>query len=184
MSRLCILLLAAGLFVPASISHATTILDGAVIETTYLFPNESTVIAGPVEQSVGSGIELLGFAGLADIDFSDTNILITTVRDGPSNDVAFDGFRFFDVNGTIPAFTFVALNQATTFPGLNASHVTFDANTIFVNLAKIGPSNAGSIISLDLAPQALPVPEPGTLTLVGLGSLVAACARGRCRRRG
>jgi hypothetical protein len=156
-------LFAVALAVPAS----AALIDGETIQTTYLFPDTSAVFAGPDNAVVGPGTELLGFAGLANVDFSDANILITLERNAGVNDVAFDGFRFFDVNGTIPVITSVNLNPATDYAGFTASRVTFDADTIFVNVANL-PGLTSQVISIDLNGPT-PVPEPGTFVMIMAG---------------
>src|SRR5262245_8010502 len=109
------------------------LLTDQTVQTTYLFPDTSTIYAGPTDSIVGVGVELAAnFAGFANIDFSDTNILITANREAQINAVAFDGLEFADVNGTIPAFTSVVLNAATNYAGLNATHVSFDTDHIFL----------------------------------------------------
>src|SRR2546430_13740331 len=95
---------ALAILVPISTARAS-FLDGQTVQTTYLYPSASTVLAGPVNSLVGPGVELANFAGFANIDFSDTNIRITTTRNAGVNNVAFDGFRFTDINGTISAIT-------------------------------------------------------------------------------
>jgi hypothetical protein len=135
-------------------------------------PNTSAVLAGPNNTVVGPGLEFGSYAGLANIDISDTNILITLTLDAALNNVAFDGFRFFDVNGTIPAITSVTLSAATNYAGFTASRVTFDADTIFVNVENL-PGLNGQKISLDLNASTA-VPEPGAFVVVGAAFALAA----------
>ncbi len=144
------------------------LLTDQTVQTTYLFPDTSTIFAGPTDSIVGAGVELTNFAGLADVDFSDTNIFITANRDAAINAVAFDGLQFADVNGTIPAFTSVTLNAVTNYAGLNATRVSFDTDHIFLNLVGL-PGQAGQVISLDINPLAATVPEPSTWLLLATG---------------
>jgi len=127
-------------------------------------------------------VELPSYAGLADVDFSDTNILITLTRNANVNNVAFDGFRFFDIFGTIPNVNAV-LNPTTTYAGFVASRLAGgDQDTLFVNLANL-PGLKGQFISIDLVPTVTTVPEPATLTLVAGGLATLVARRRQSKRR-
>jgi len=71
-----------------------SLLNGQTVQSFYLFPNTSAIFFGPTNAVVGPGVELPSFADLANVDFSDTNILITLTRNAGVNNVAFDGFSF------------------------------------------------------------------------------------------
>jgi hypothetical protein len=135
------------------------------VRVTYLFPNTSTIFAGPTDV-VGPAGTISNFANFANLSFSDTNILITTTRNAQVNNVAFDGFEFVDLNGNIPNFTNVTLDSATNYAGFNSSRVTTAAHTIFVNVADL-PGLQGQMISLDIGGPPAGVPEPNSLVLVG-----------------
>jgi hypothetical protein len=159
------------------------LLNAQTIETSYRFPDTLTLFGSPVNSVVGAGLELANFVGFVDIDFSDTNILITARRDAGVNNVAFDGLRFTDINNLIPAFTGVTLNALTNYAGFDASRVTFDANTILVNVANL-PGLNGQIISIDLSSGATAVPEPSaTLGLLAAALLIAGTSRLQDRAR-
>ena len=161
--------------------HAS-VLAGNTIQTSYEFPNIGTNYAGPVNSVVGAGLELTNFAGFVNIDFSDTNITVTTIRNAGINAVAFDGLHFFDVFGAIPSFTSVTLNAATNYGGLTSSNISFDANNIYVNVANL-PGLSGQVISLDVSANSTPgVPEPATWGLVGLA--IAGAGLLQTRRKG
>lgn len=177
--RTTLLTLVAALCLMAGRAYASPILAGQVVQTTYLFPDTSTVFPSgpPTNATVGPGVELTNFAGFADIDFSDTNILITTTRDAQVNNVAFDGFRFFDVFGTIPDDLTAVLNPATTYAGFTQSRLNGgDKDTLFVNVADL-PGLKGQVISIDLVEPVGAVPEPATLTLLGGGLAVLLSRR-------
>lgn len=79
------------------------------------------------------------------------------------------------MNGTIPAITSANLNAATNYAGFTGSRVTFDANTIFVNVANLAGLN-GQIISIDLNTSST-VPEPGTLSMIVAGLVLVVGRR-------
>lgn len=155
-------------------SHAQELFEGKTVGYQYLFPNIGTVYAGnSTSFAVGDGVELAGLYGPdshATVDVSDTNILIDYYSSANwSNDATFNGFRIYDINGTLPDFTSVTINPTTNMPGLDAGRISFDANNIWVNWqGLIATSN--TVVSLDVST----VPEPGSATLIilGLGALL------------
>lgn len=158
---------------------AAALLDGQVVETTSFHGTapDATAIIGPESRVVGPGIELVNFGweGFLNIDFSDTNILITAATDQPFG--FFEVIRFFDVNNAIPAFTNISINTATNYAGFNASRISeFDSDVIALNLTGLNGLQ-GQRISLDLTagPGPVPVHEPATIWLlvVGMTTLLA-----------
>jgi hypothetical protein len=159
-----------------------TILDGETVETTYfrgLNPDTTTII-GPVDSLVGPGIELVNFADFLTIDFSDTNIWITATSNTPQT--YFELAHFADGAGTIPDITGVTINPATNFAGFDASRITFDTNSISLNLTGL-PGLEGQVISLDLTaapgPGPAPIPEPSTAALLVSGIALLLLRRAR-----
>jgi hypothetical protein len=136
------------------------LLTGDTIRTWELYPDLSTIYAGPIDVvDPGSVLGFPGFAPIADITFSDANITITMTRDATAYTSAFNGFRFFDV--TEAPFGSVSLDSATDVPGIDASRVTFDAQDIYVNFSGI-TYGTGQEVSLDLRA----VPEPGSFLML------------------
>jgi hypothetical protein len=129
-------------------------LAGDTIRTWELYPDLSTIYAGPVDVvDPGTILAFPGFAPIVDITFNDANITITMVRDATALTSAFNGFRFFDLSEA--GFGSVTLDSATDVPGIDATRVSFDAQDIYVNFSAITYST-GQEVSLDIAP----VPEP------------------------
>ena len=157
---------------------AAPLLEGQTIQTTNFHGTapDATVPVGPVSSVVGPGTELMsfGFSDFLNINFSDTNILITAATDQPFGFL--ETIRFFDAIGNIPAFTNISINPSTNYAGFDASGiVSFDSDLIEINLTNL-IGLQGQQISLDLtAAPGQVVPEPGTIWLlvVGMATLVA-----------
>jgi hypothetical protein len=157
-------------------AHAN-LLTGDTIRTWELYPNLSTIYAGPIDVvDPGSILAFPGFAPIADISFSDANITITMTRDATAYTSAFNGFRFFDV--TEAPIGSITLGGATNVPGIDASRVTFDAQDIYVNFSGITYST-GQEVSLDL--RAVPEPKSFLVLLVMAALLTHTVRRRRPR---
>jgi hypothetical protein len=158
------------------------LLDGQTVETTNFHGTapDATAIIGPELRVVGPGVELVSFGWLdfLNIDFSDTNILISLATDQPLG--FFEVIRFFDVNGTIPAFTGISVNPATNYAGFNASLISeFDSDVIALNLTGLNGLQ-GQQISLDLnGATPVPVHEPATIWLLVVGTTTLVAWRRR-----
>jgi hypothetical protein len=144
------------------------------IEVTYLYPNLSTVYAGPV--SVGLPAQLTGFAGILNIALSTNAFTLTLSTNAGVNDVDFDGVRFVDLQQSLN-FGALALNTAATnYAGFDASRVIHAGpDTLYVNLQGLPGLNGQQIVL-----NAAPVPEPATWALMACG---VAVLLGAARRR-
>jgi hypothetical protein len=163
-------------FVSAMLTPArANLLTGQTVRVTYLFPDTSTIYAGPADV-VGPAGGLSNFAGFVNLALSDTNILITADRNAQVNNVAFDGLEFLDLNGNIPNFTNVTLDNATNYAGFTSSRITVGVDTIFVNVADL-PGLQGQVISLDIGSTA--VPEPSSWIPAGIPLIALLLARFR-----
>lgn len=151
-------------------AHAA-LSSGNAIEVTYLYPNPSTVYAGPV--TVTGATSLNSFAGILNIGFSDTSIVMTLTVNAGINGVAFDGLKFTDVNGSLPFNSLALDTAATNYAQFSASRISHQGSSIFINLVDL-PGLAGQSIVI----SAVPEPETWAMLLAGLG-LVGFAARRR-----
>lgn len=150
---------------------------GKPISGQWYGPFQSTTAGSPFSAIVGPGVE---FPTGSDIisgdsfDLGNTSILMTQTFGGFSA-VPFNGVRFWDSSSTIEDIIGVTINVAgTSYPGFDSSRVSFDANNVWLNVQNL--QEPGHVL-LDVAFSN--VPEPGTLTLLGLGLLGLTTARRR-----
>jgi hypothetical protein len=153
------------------------LLDGQTVKITigvYFGTLLVSETSGPVV--VGPGTEIANFAfrdlggdpdNYLDIDLSDTNILIT--NRGAEFDCLDCYLRFEDAYGTIPRFTGVTVNPATTWPGYDS--IGFHPNSIGLDLHGGFP---GAQLSLDITGM---IPEPSAACLMLTGLIVTVSRR-------
>jgi hypothetical protein len=140
-------------------------LERRTLAATHFFGNapDKTTIAGPVSSVVGTGVELRNFgvtvfvngqptSGFVDIDFSNTNILVSLVRDQAPG--YFDTLRFSMTNQTGGAFASVTMNPATDYSGFTGARISVSRETIDLNLTSLRGVN-GQKISLDVSVTAV-----------------------------
>lgn len=164
-----------------SLPVRASVLEGQTVLTSYfrlIAPDMTQITDAFSVVGEGGPPELVNFADFVTIDFFDTNIRITAIRNALPVCCPQDFLlRFSDLNQTIPAITGITINPATTYAGFTASALSlFGGDVIDVHLAGLA-GQAGQVISLDLAgaPVAA-VPEPSTAALFGLG--IALCCSG------
>jgi len=109
------------------------------------------------------------------------SLFLQDVTSGASEVVSFTG----QIDGTLTA---TSSNLANTFTGVTTKSVVLGDNRYTVTIGPYSPpgvpgsANAGSI-SAHAAVLVVPLPEPGSLTLTGVGLFVLGVARWRLRRR-
>jgi hypothetical protein len=159
-----------------SLSANASLLMGTTVSVTYLYPDTSTVYAATQSATVGPGMEFSNYAGLVDIDISDTNILMTFTRNGGPNAVLFDGLHF--VFG--PSLGSVSINPTSTFTAFGPSDLTLSGTDLWVNFANLFVPG-GSTLSLDVGVSS--TPEPSSLLLLGTGLIGSVGAFHRKMKR-
>jgi len=166
-------------------------LTGQTVRAQYYFPDLSTPVSTPVDSIVGAGIEVTGFHAdnpIMNIDYSANSILITYNVASSFSSVDFSGIVFSDLNVTIPAITGVTLNAATNMVGLDASRISFTADTVSINFRGLSATDA-TVVQLDLSFAAAPggtvapVPTLSQWTLIVLMLLILAGAGVTVARR-
>jgi hypothetical protein len=159
------------------------ILEGHILTTRLfaIFPHGVTD-EYKVESVVGPGTEITGLIVGLDFDFSDTNVLVTSTTDFVISAEPLISLSFEDAHGTIPRFTGVTVNPATTWPGVTPStpYNNFEPNKIFINLRPGLQLRKGDQLSLDITAI---IPEPATAGLLLVGVAFMVVRRGRIRNR-
>lgn len=179
-------LVAMALLMAAPLASAQ--LTGQTVRAQHYFPNLSTPYGSPVDSVVGPGVEVTNFPNLdprTNIDYSANSIRITYNSTSTWSFAAFNGIVFTDLNGTIPSITGVTLNAATNMVGLDASRISFDANTVRINWQGL-PFTPSTVVVLDLSFAAAPAAAIPTLSewmLIALMLMVAAAGMVLARRR-
>ena len=101
-------------------------------------PTTNAIVFDRGSAVVGSGQEFRP-QGLNDfaVDASGSQINIQSFALSPDSFQGnpFSGFRFSDAGGTIPDIVGVTLGGSTTWAGIDAASLSFDANDVFVNLS-------------------------------------------------
>jgi len=180
-------LLVAGAALAVSISTQAS-FDGATVQATYYFPDTNTVL--DQEQAVvGPGVEFTTFPDgdpRTNIDISATNIYITYNSASSWTTASFNG-EFFQGLTPLPTITGASFNPATNMAGLDASRLSFTADSISINWNGL-PFDENTVVSVDVqfgaAPSATAVPTlPAyALGLTMLGLMLAALRRLRAAR--
>lgn len=173
-----------------SISSAHAGFIGRQLGVDYFYPNQSSPYGPSVETPpvfiVGSGIEtVVNVENVTTItvDVSDTSMLFNFSTDHPGPtwlSSSFNGLIFNLINGNSFDFATASIDASSTFAGFDLSRVSFTDSQVAVNWQGLS-YDSETILRINFEPNAAEVPEPATLSLLGLGFLGAVAMR---RRRG
>jgi hypothetical protein len=151
---------------------ASAALEGHVIGAQYLFDSIASVFADLGTATVGSAVEFQVFSILADV--GDGQIRLDRPGGIEFAPGSFNGWRFHDALGAMPAITSVTVNAATRIEGFDASRISFDADNIWLNFASLGNSEVFyAVVDVRL------VPEPASWAMFAAGLLALGTAARR-----
>jgi hypothetical protein len=174
--RLPIALVVASVIAPAT---ASAQLRGARVGVQVQFPAQGTVWQDLGAAVVNPGVEFASNRG-EQIHVTATGFTYSLPGSGSFTDFAFNGVRLFDPGNSAPEFLSVSILGSTGgFTGFDMSRVTFDADNIYVNAARlVGPGSVTFAVM-----TASTVPEPSTWALLGTGLLTLGGITARRRKR-
>jgi hypothetical protein len=143
------LMLAATVLVASMSAQAS--FDGATVQATYYFPDLDSVF-DQRQAVVGPGVEFSNFPASdprTNVDFSDTNILITYNSASTWTTATFNG-GFFDSVTEVAPISDVTINGATNMVGLTSDRVDWTSTSVSINWNGLS-FDTSTVVSLDVA---------------------------------
>jgi hypothetical protein len=132
---------------------------------------------------VGAGVDSAGPAGISTIDVSANQIVLSGLNISFSTVCCnFNGYRIYDTLGVIDDFVSVTIDTALTTANFTAAELSFTGDEILLNWANAASGFVVGNIVLNITTAPTSVPEPTTLSLLGVGLLAFSLTR-LCRRQ-
>lgn len=171
-----------------SISSAHAGFIGRQLSVDYFTPDASTPYGGSVETpplfTVGNGIEtVVNVENITwiTVDVSDTSMQFnfSTQHPGPAwLPNTFNGLIFNLISGNSFDLSTASIDSSSNFAGFDISRVSFNDSQVAINWRALA-YNSNTMLRINFEPNAAEVPEPATLSLLGLGFLGAIAMRRR-----
>jgi hypothetical protein len=177
MMNLKTLALAAALTTAMSAAPASAaLLTGLTVQLSHQFPVLGSFDQGPTDYTVGTSAPI-SYYGLGTYSAGDTTFIINMSSGSTWTNASFNGFALRDTYGVAAAFTSVSIDPSTNYAGFDASRLSFDADTVSVNLQGLQVDGL-IVININGATGAVPEPQSWAMLIAGFG-LVGAAARRR-----
>lgn len=176
------------LFLMGGMSSAHAGFMGRELSVGYFVPDQTTPyddsVALPSTFMVADGVDaVVNLENVTDIaiDVSDASILFdfTTTLDSPTlSPQPFSGLVFELLSGGPLQFLSFSIDPSSTLAGFDPSRVSFNDSQVTVNFQGLS-YDSNTLLLINFQPAVSEVPEPGTMSLLGLGFLGALAMRRR-----
>ncbi|NML15041.1 PEP-CTERM sorting domain-containing protein [Azohydromonas caseinilytica] len=159
-------------------------LMGSTVSYQYYYPTLDSPYAGTPNVNgnyvVGEGDEIRSLTDAVGwMDISANQILVQFSHGSRFGAADFSGWVLSDVFGTIDSFMSVSIDPSTTLAGMTSERLSFTADSISVNWGGLIFQAGDRLVLNVLTRGAIAVPEPGTLSLMGVALLGIAAVRRR-----
>jgi hypothetical protein len=156
-------------------------LMGSTLNYAYYYPAWGTPYGGSPDANgnfvVGPGDEIYSITdAMGHMNVTADQIIVEFRHSSTIGAAAFNGWVLTDILGTVDRFASVTIDAATDLIGLDASRLSFTDDTIALNWQGLS-FDAGTRVVLNVSTSPNPVPEPGSLPLLGAALLGIAFIR-------